>query len=145
MKDPGKRCPHCRRFRPVSDFGRRRHGDGLQSWCKECQGGRYRRWVEDNRQRMADHMRRATLRQYGLTPYDYRCMYNDQHGACLICGRSDAQLVVDHDHDTGAVRGLLCPLCNTGMGALGDDPARCEQAAQYLRAAADHRRVRSLF
>jgi hypothetical protein len=50
---------------------------------------------------------------------------------CAICGASD-QLVGDHDHDTGAARGILCRNCNLAIGNMGDDPARLRAAARYL-------------
>ena len=55
---------------------------------------------------------------------------------CVICGVEDA-LVVDHDHITGKVRGMLCNHCNRGLGHFRDDPMLLEFAAQYLYASAD--------
>lgn len=59
-----------------------------------------------------------------------------QNYECPICHRGldelDHGLVVDHDHETGKVRALLCGNCNTALGLLGDDVARIERAATYV-------------
>jgi hypothetical protein len=79
--------------------------------------------------------------KYGLSVADFNRMVADQNGRCAICEtvpkqsqESPSGLVVDHNHETGAVRGLLCPSCNVGIGFLGDSPARLVSAAVYLGA-----------
>lgn len=53
---------------------------------------------------------------------------------CFICGEADiSKLHIDHDHISGAVRGVLCSLCNTSLGGFQDDPARLTRAVEYLR------------
>ena len=74
---------------------------------------------------------------YGLTAGDVIAMLAAQDGGCAICGHkpdstSDRRLAIDHDHETGRVRGLLCYRCNTAIGLLGDDPERLRRAADYL-------------
>jgi hypothetical protein len=67
-------------------------------------------------------------------------LVEDQHGACAICKRPfDGVFHVDHDHDTGDPRGLLCSQCNTGIGLLGDSPERLLAAVDYLRSRAAKR------
>jgi hypothetical protein len=58
--------------------------------------------------------------KYGLSSEDFERIKSSQGGACAICFTSFGSRVprVDHDHDTGAVRGLLCAGCNTGLGVL---------------------------
>ena len=78
------------------------------------------------------------LKRFGIKPGDYRRMLAAQNGCCAICGsdRSDKRgwrLHVDHCHETGRVRGLLCSNCNQGIGKFLDDPDRLERAALYLR------------
>lgn len=53
-------------------------------------------------------------------------------GDCEICGTHQANLVLDHDHGTGLVRGWLCNNCNTGIGMLKDDPYIIRNALAYL-------------
>lgn len=69
-------------------------------------------------------------------------MFEDQNHECAICHThvSDVPhksfgnpLVVDHSHDTGEVRGLLCPTCNSGLGHFKDDPELLTEAANYLK------------
>lgn len=76
------------------------------------------------------------IRDYGLTLDAYRGLLEAQHGVCAICGQVDTTakqiLSVDHCHDTGKVRGLLCHHCNVGLGHFRNDPALLSRAAEYL-------------
>lgn len=78
---------------------------------------------------------RGRLKRYGLTPDDFLALLSTQEGACAVCQRvvGDEKLVIDHDHRTGKVRGLLCSPCNTALGFFRDDPATMDRAAAYLR------------
>lgn len=74
-------------------------------------------------------------RAYGLTPEGYQEMLAAQGGRCAICATDKPHkgaLHVDHDHDTGEVRGLLCFCCNAGIGKLKDDPRLLVKALWYL-------------
>ncbi len=72
--------------------------------------------------------------RYGITDDEYEAMRTDQQNICLICRDEfgDRTPHVDHCHDTGRVRGLLCNFCNRGLGLFKDDPERLETAIQYL-------------
>lgn len=70
--------------------------------------------------------------RYGITRADYERMYEEQTGRCRICGEDPERLYIDHCHATGAVRGLLCWHCNSGLGHFRDDPDRLRMAIQYL-------------
>lgn len=66
-------------------------------------------------------------------------MFNEQDGRCAVCakpgeilGKRSTTLHVDHDHDTGQIRGLLCQDCNLGLGIFADSPDRLMAAAAYL-------------
>ena len=71
--------------------------------------------------------------KYGITPERYDLILDSQHGVCAICGRppKTRRLAVDHDHKTKRVRGLLCHLCNQGLGFLRA-PMLLRRAADYL-------------
>lgn len=92
---------------------------------------------KQRRQRRPAHYRAKARRlrlkqQYGLTEPQYRGMLQQQRNKCAVCGVLMARPCIDHCHDTGAIRGLLCIGCNTAIGSLKDSPTICRQAAAYL-------------
>lgn len=141
-----KRCRDCEATKPLDEFPLQKLGRlGRHPLCKRCRAAqeRARYWrqreqiLERARLDPARHVRvrwRALQRKYGLDREGFDRMRADQAGCCAICERSGEALVVDHDHRTGAVRGLLCTCCNLAVGEFDDDPARCDAAASYLAA-----------
>jgi len=116
-----KICRRCGKRRPlkVLKVDRKARG-GRDALCRKCD-------AEDSRKRR----RRA----YGLSKGGFREMVVAQAGRCAICRkkcRVNRELSVDHDHETGRVRGLLCSHCNSGIGLLGDSPELVSRAYGYL-------------
>jgi len=112
--------------------------------CKTCQSAYQKEYRDADPDAMKDRWKKAskkyydtdrrrnrTLRQYGLDETDYNNLYDQQLGLCKICGK-DLTLVVDHDHATGEVRGLLCNSCNVGLGCFEDKIANLMKAIEYL-------------
>lgn len=123
---------HCAMHRRRVD----RHGDAGEA---ERQRSPFNQaiWDEPNYRR-----HRNLLTGYGLTVEQYDALLLAQNRRCAICrtdtpankrGRAIRAFCVDHDHETGAVRGLLCSACNRGIGLLKDDVAIAEAAADYLK------------
>lgn len=103
-----------------------------------------------NRQRYLDYMRSPKRRaanfihklehEFGITNEEYMLLLEIQEGRCAICRLLPTEvcskrerLCIDHDHITGKVRGLLCLMCNAGIGYFRDDPNTVSIAARYLR------------
>lgn len=108
--------------------------DGL---CERCAERRRYTNKEALSQRRAWRFQNY-LKEYGLSVANYLTLLQLQGGRCAICQRlpeeqkTKTRLVVDHDHQTGIVRGLLCDPCNRALGLLGDRPERVEAACGYL-------------
>ena len=136
----GCRCDKCRQA--VRDMRAKglppddpRHGRavGYSHWgcrCEPCRAA----WDEKYR----GAARRSSLKKrYGITPEEYDAMLLAQGGACASCGDGQSEggyrLSVDHNHDTGEVRGILCNGCNAALGHLKDDPQRILALLAYLR------------
>lgn len=113
---------------------------------KEAQSARDKaRWAADLEQNRAaqraryhshEQVAKRLLDTYGLTPEDYDNMLEAQGGGCAICGRSPEEesrrLCVDHDHETGENRGILCNSCNVMLGGARDDPQALARGIDYL-------------
>ena len=103
-------------------------------WLEAKQLERKRAW----RLRNPDKERsRRLLALNGITLEEYDEMAKDQNYSCAVCSKSQEELgkrlTVDHDHDTGNVRGLLCNNCNSGIGRLGDTTDGLLMALSYLK------------
>jgi len=141
-----KVCTGCGRELPVSDFDKRRISpDGLGYRCSECRTA-YRLKSREKRKVYArkydaehrtENTNRHLKRTFGITLADYDEMLEAQGGCCAICGttpwENKQRLGVDHDHETGRIRGLLCKSCNRAIGFLQDSPELCRLAMLYLR------------
>lgn len=133
MTQADKRCKNCETVKGSEDFYVMRKGtyEYLDSYCKPCR-------LEYNRNRSAYNattQRNGRLKSvYGISVDEYQAMLDAQNGKCAICDSDNngKTLNVDHDHETGVVRALLCHGCNTALGLLGDDVNRCLSAAAYL-------------
>ena len=138
-----KTCRSCRKSQPKTDFSKGTNRDGLQSWCKTCQKV-YNRQHHKKPERK-EYMRWYFFRsKYGLSKEQYETLYQKQKGCCGICGcpaEEDRRplkqgqthgLCVDHNHKTGVIRGLLCDVCNRGLGFFKEDTKLLEKAVLYL-------------
>lgn len=101
-------------------------------YCPGCEREVARKMFP-SRQRLCSDCRADSdrLRRYGVTPEEYAALLDNCHGLCTICKSSDP-LIVDHNHSTGNVRGLLCNSCNTGLGLFRDNPELLAHAVDYL-------------
>lgn len=126
---------------------------GSQSRCKICDAYKHRVYRNANKEKCyrknqewkalngekvkAYHAKTRLMTRFGIKEEDYEYMMKLQFGVCAICGKSEGsskypKLFVDHDHKTGLVRGLLCDLCNKGLGNFLDQPELLNSAAVYL-------------
>ena len=146
---------------PFDDYyGNPSGRDGTRPECKQCTREQRRAWYRENRERELVRVRdwqvanpervRATMdrfvaagkrtlsnrkshlkRKYGLTLEGFDELLASQGDGCAICGKPDPDNV-DHDHETGRVRGILCWNCNIAIGQLEDDADRARAVAEYL-------------
>ncbi len=118
-------------------YANKRHKGGLASSCKNCKYVLSRKYEKTRKGRASRKMtkRKHLLRTlYNMSLVEYQQMFDAQGGACAICysTQSSKLLAVDHCHETGKIRGLLCSKCNMMLGQVNDDSATLRSAANYL-------------
>ena len=115
-----KTCTKCFKEKPASEYYKNGKG-GFHTYCRSC------------------HKLDRLLYKYDLSKEEYAEMHTAQDYKCAVCGTTDPggraavnSFMVDHNHETGKVRGLLCHTCNLMLGHAKDDSARLRRAADYL-------------
>lgn len=145
-----KTCTKCGVTAPIANFRKvtvkHRNRWHYRSICRDCD----RAWEKARREKDGMWHRAHLVRKYGITMDDYEAIKASQGGGCAICGLDETRAIgqgarakekmylsVDHDHETGKVRGLLCGHCNMGIGHFRDNPALLAKAAMYISQAAN--------
>lgn len=127
VKDNQKRCGKCQKYKNFDQFQKINiNSTELQCYCRDC---------------ASTSSVLAKLKwKHGIDQGGYEKMRDAQKGLCAICNQPETRkrlgkncrLVVDHDHENGRIRGLLCSMCNCGIGNLRDDPELLRKAANYI-------------
>lgn len=161
--DGNIRCSECKTFKPVSEYQPSviKVGCGLCRSCKYIKKEAHRKanrdqsnaskrrarnanlekyqetarkWQRDNPEKLREY---SYKKNYGIGVQEYEALLTSQDGKCACCGREantcGRKLFVDHCHDTGRVRGIICNRCNYGIGALGDNIDGVQRAIEYLK------------
>lgn len=142
-----KICGICDREQPIDEFRLKKSPNKFyrQNICKSCERARNRKYHSDGRRdttkAYVKNRRHQLARNFGLTLESYNKMLKAQEYKCAVCGESETALgnngeikalAVDHDHETGAIRQLLCARCNQGLGCFRDSPKLLSLASAYL-------------
>lgn len=138
-------CPKCKTEQPQDAFLPGPATHKYRRWCQACRQAHNRRPRQRRPAKQDDYRLRS---RYGITLAEYEAKAAAQHYRCKICGcgpdvyetrdahlGAPGRLQVDHDHQTGRVRGLLCRFCNCVLGHAQDQPATLLAAVAYLAAA----------
>lgn len=127
LQNNEKRCNNCNEIKILDKYHNDvRSSGGKSGVCKSCVG------IKTSENKFLIKNTRLQ-REYGITLEDYNQMYIKINGSCEICNKFFKILSVDHCHETGQVRGLLCQKCNSGLGILGDNITSIENALLYLK------------
>ena len=132
-----KLCPSCGTEKPFTEFSKMTKAtDGLQCYCKPC----VKAWHAARRKATPQEVLRDKyyLKHYGVNYSYVTNLLTQQDCRCGVCGKDISdKFHLDHCHDTGKIRGALCPQCNHLLGLAYDNIETLERAIEYLRAAAE--------
>lgn len=124
-----KQCRKCGKTHPLTYYYKKKTStDGHEHQCKACKN----KQVASAPSRTKEKRKFVWIKcTYGITEAEWKALLDKQGGHCACCPETE-DLVVDHCHTTGNVRGLLCSRCNHGLGHFRDDPTIMSNAIQYI-------------
>ena len=128
QQKPEYLCKMCGVVYPETTEFFHANGKYLERKCKKCKN------------KLQQNLLRE--KKYGVSPEHFEILREKQNGKCAICKLPEEELIhqslhVDHSHETGSVRGLLCFYCNVGIGHFKDDIDRLKLAIKYLESKND--------
>ena len=132
-----KTCNTCSETKPFDSFYKgAAYADGYRPKCKQCVSD-YHKERNSKPEQKIKQREWSYNRLYGISIEEYNRLSESQNHACKICGSLDSRrgnnfLMIDHNHETGEVRGLLCSPCNSAIGMFEDDISRLQSAINYL-------------
>ena len=128
-----KECSTCRLKLSLDEFYESKYNKGgYYTICKSCARKRNKKYRLTHKATKEQKRKWRIKSKYGITQEEYEQLYIAANGACEICHKELDVLYIDHNHDTGKVRGLLCRGCNTGIGMLQEDISTLLKAIKYL-------------
>lgn len=132
LSNLAKVCFTCKLEKPLSSFWKDKNSkQGCRGSCSSCMIEQHRKWKATTNY-LTDYKLKLKTK-YGLSYEDYLVILEKQNNKCAICGVTPTRrLDVDHNHETGKVRGLLCPKCNRALGSFNDNIVYLSRAIEYL-------------
>jgi hypothetical protein len=125
-------CSKCKHVKPINAFNKDKHTkSGLAAYCKKCSGEKSSTRYHENPDK---HYNSRVKHDFGMDLNGYTKLLDSQDGGCAICSKPPMKqrLSIDHDHNTGKIRGLLCTSCNLALGYFHDDRKLLVKAIEYL-------------
>ena len=128
-----KKCGRCKEELPLTSFYLFKTGK-YSSYCKKCKVV----YNSENDKKFPDRVAKARRKtklkaNYGITEEEFNRQFEYQYGSCAICDVKLEDTHIDHCHDTGELRGILCPACNKGLGHFKDNLQILLNAVEYIR------------
>lgn len=125
-----KMCTVCKIEKELDEFPKSSQG-GKRAKCKSCRSVFQKAWYIANKEKKQAY---SLLYNHGITLEEYNEKFESQEGLCFICKSDNGELMlaVDHNHETGEIRSLLCNKCNLGLGYFNDNCELLQKAANYL-------------
>lgn len=118
-------CTRCKKYVSLNLF----RPKNTNNYCRNCERDIANNWYRNNREKALLIRRYSHIkRKYGLSKEEYEVVIKN---GCAICG-AESRLVLDHCHNTGVFRNVLCINCNSGLGMFKDDISLLQQAIEYL-------------
>jgi uncharacterized metal-binding protein len=144
-----KVCSKCKQSKALAEFYKKKTAkDGLNSHCMDCVDSYSRNHYRNNKEKVLSRSnawakshpvsRKFTRLKnlYGVTREQYDKIFEVQAGCCKLCGISQTELkktlVIDHNHKTGRIRGLLCNPCNAALGLFKENAETLKKAVEYV-------------